>query len=209
MAKRKRREFTGELNTKLTKESVYKRKKFSAFPTADEIAKLNQLYQDAINKKLLLLLKEYKIAPHITNATDGTEITLAHDGMYRDLAIALAKEIVPGFQWERSGVATKWTDEKLAYLVVDFDHVKKINKLRTDVDTAAVMASREPWINFIGKKEGAGIDANPSEVIRQLYSTNKDNGWIKHILEFYKSTIKNKGQESWDSFIYHRIIRPN
>ena len=187
--------FTGDLNKRITQKSVFKRDKFPAWQTLGEQKQQEELYDQEIEKKLTLLFEHY-------NIFEGVQLD-----RWRELAIALAKDFVPGFQWNKKGAPRKWKEENLAFLVIDFEHIKTTKNLKSEVLIAKELAKREPWKTFIQQKEAPGISPNPSEVLRQLYIKNKDNTFVKHIREFYEHTVKTRGADSWDNYIYVRILK--
>lgn len=123
-------------------------------------------------------------------------------GDYFSLALALAREFVPGFKDEVArGRPFKWTPTAKGYLYVDVER-KKSEISELGIETRCVyecVAQLPRWSKFISNVEAKNRDPDPAETVRKKYQEAKSDPfceicWKAFCLHKHSQTV-----EEWDN----------
>jgi hypothetical protein len=164
----KSKKYSGELNEKL--EPIYSSilgsiGQNSPVYMPEDIQKRNT----QIDTKMLSLFKHFGI-----NDSNMT---------WKNLAYALAAAHVPGLQVSNPdvnvGVKKKWTDDRLAVLLVCMRMEMETEACATATHAAKNLAKKAPWNTLVNGK-------NAPEALRKQYETYKDNKNIKEYARWYR-----------------------
>lgn len=141
------------------------------------------------NAKLRLLAQHYGIPPT--------------GNYYRELALAIAMEFVPGFSVEkRKGAPKKWPDILRAALVVEMrEHIKPGTE-KGPTHAAKIISKRNPWKFMV-----EGLD-QPAEALLNVYKKAvKNNRELVLAVETFKAKGKlaQDGRPQFDVMIEQYI----
>jgi hypothetical protein len=118
-----------------------------------------------------------KISERVKEESRRLDLLSEHYGLdqgdYFALALALAREFVPGLQDKKRGrgAPKKWGEIEMALLYADVQRTIEERQLSsTDVREACQHLAQSPaWSAFVGRSEGKNRDADPAEALRSAY----------------------------------------
>lgn len=122
------------------------------------------------------------------------------------LARALAREFVPGFQEKKSaGRKSKWTDWHKGALVVEIERLVIPNDPAHGIEWAAnQLAKSEPWKSFIDKKDSEN-SGDPGEALRKIYYAGKDLPTAKVMRNAFKYDEHTNSLNEWESSLIELV----
>ena len=166
-------------------------RRFPLLATEAENEEAAALFAQEDSDKLLALMEHYGI-------------TYGPSGFYL-LALALARQFVPGFQEKKKvGRKTKWDDHVRATLVVEIERVLE-KKSAGSIDWASTtLCKRDPWRSFVGSKDGTNR-LDPAEVLRTQYFLGRDSQWAKIARHAYKYHCEVGTLAEWDTEVFNLV----
>jgi hypothetical protein len=115
-------------------------------------------------KKMVALLGHYSIESNVP------------DPWYL-LALALAREVVPGFREKiKRGAPKKWGTLELSFLHAEIDSL--LEEGLTIEQAAAKLAKEKSWKRFLSEKDGTAFGPDPAEALRRAYHMDCSQLWI-------------------------------
>lgn len=114
------------------------------------------------------------------------------DQMWMKLAIALARDFVPGFQPKNQpGKKTKWTDWHKSILVIELERV--VSDRDCSIEHAAeVLSTSEPWYGFLEARDKFDPVPNRSETLRKIYGRFKDTPWARVYRDAFSYSLETR-----------------
>lgn len=163
---------------------------------------VNEAYQAAVGdrmisefEKLMLLMEHYELQ---TNNFEG-------------LALALAREHVPGFKEAKpTGRKKKWDVMALGCVYVEVEREKVLRDVHHDQQDPQIffdIAHREPWASFLSRTEGIGISSDPPEAIRRAYFNAKKDKAAQVFWTLYMFFLNEHDLKTWLKFVANIISK--
>ncbi len=147
------------------------------------IAQVQNDPYNSYNAKLKLLCEHYDLN------SDRSQ--------YSDLAIALAIDHVPGFNYKKkSGAKTKWTMWSRACLVVEIERLRNSKNQSHSIMWAITQLSKSSlWKSLVKSKK------TPNHALRQQYYKAKEHFLSKALLSTYKKMEDKNTLDEWDDVV--------
>jgi len=163
--------------------------------TDEEREQLAQAWAGEDDEKLRLLLKHYDVEPL----------------NFYSLALALARDFVPGFQEKVSrGRKIKWTDPVKAVLVVEIERLVIPNDPTHGVERAAIILSqREPWKSFLESKDTTQSSPSPAGALRAIYYDARGDKLSKVFRSAFESYKQAGTTEQWTEMVLDIVRNPH
>ncbi len=132
-------------------------------------------------------------------------------GCFYRLALALARDFVPGFQEQkRRGARSKWTPFNKAALVVEIERIVWSDDRTHGVKWAAMqLAKDEPWRSFIKERESDYTSPDPTEVLRKMYYDFRNDRWANVMRDAFKLHEHNGEIPKWESQVADFVNNPH
>ncbi len=174
----KKRKFKGKLAERVDPRRV------GLLSTEEYAKKQFAKWTDEDREKLLLLCDEFGVK--------------TNNFMFENLALALAREYVPGFQEKRkTGTKTKWTQWRLGMLVVELERIRE-DRGCSVLDAASILSRLEPWASFSKARE-SHLTPDKAMSLKKQYDMFKGNKWAIACRGAFKYRVVMETVDEWDA----------